>query len=107
MGITDVQDMGLHFLVKMEKHKTEYFNNVAGMAYDAFVVEELEKRKSKPNKFIYIFSVLSLLFKYKLQNALIKIHGSRKINGKFYTINVGICKYSGGGMSTGAACITF
>jgi len=98
IDLTEKQDVGVASFSKNGEHKTEYFNNVAGMAYDAFVVEELEKRKSKPNKFIYIFSVLSMLFRYKLQNALIKING-KEINGKFYTINVGICKYSGGGMS--------
>ncbi|MBK7095140.1 MAG: diacylglycerol kinase family lipid kinase [Saprospiraceae bacterium] len=95
---TDVQDMGLASFSKNGDYKLEYFNNVAGMAYDAFVVEQLEKRTGKPNKLIYIFSVLSLLFKYKLQKASVKFDNSEK-TGKFYTINVGICKYSGGGMS--------
>lgn len=92
------QDVGIASVSKNGEHLTEYFNKVAGMAYDAFVVEELEKRKSKPNKFIYIFSVLSMLFRYKLQIAQVKFPG-KKILKKFYTMNVGICKYSGGGMS--------
>ncbi|MGE5356884.1 MAG: diacylglycerol/lipid kinase family protein [Deltaproteobacteria bacterium] len=95
---TEKQDVGLANFSKDGKHRSEYFNNVAGMAYDAFVVEELEKRKSKPNKFIYIFSVLLMLFRYKLQKAKVNIEGN-EIRKKFYTINVGICKYSGGGMS--------
>lgn len=97
-GIIRNQDVGKASFKRNGEHLTEYFNNVAGMAYDAFVVEELEKRKSKPNKFIYIFSVLSMLFRYKLQKANVKI-GDKEIQKKFYTINVGICKYSGGGMS--------
>lgn len=97
-GIIKKQDVGIASFSRNGGHLTEYFNNVAGMAYDAFVVEELEKRKSKPNKFIYIFSVLSMLFRYKLQIAQVKFPG-KKIQKKFYTINVGICKYSGGGMS--------
>ena len=97
-GIIKKQDVGIASFSRNGEHLTEYFNNVAGMAYDAFVVEELEKRKSKPNKFIYIFSVLSMLFRYKLQIARVKFPG-KEIQKKFYTINVGICKYSGGGMS--------
>lgn len=97
-GIIKKQDVGIASFSRNGEHLTEYFNNVAGMAYDAFVVEELEKRKSKPNKFIYIFSVLSMLFRYKLQIAQVKFPG-KEIQKKFYTINVGICKYSGGGMS--------
>ncbi len=97
-NITSYQDIGKAIFHRKNEEITEYFNNVAGMAYDAFVVKKLEERKSKPNKFIYIFSVLSYLFKYKLQKATLVIDGNR-IQGKFYTINIGICKYSGGGMS--------
>ncbi len=97
-GKTDLQDVGIAHYHKNNKQKDEYFNNVAGMAYDAFVVKKLEQRKSKPNKFIYIFSVLSYLFQYKLQQAKVKLN-DKEFEDKFYTINVGICKYSGGGMS--------
>ena len=93
-----IQDIGIAFYISNEKEKIEYFNNVAGMAYDAFVVEKLEQRTSKPNKLVYIFYVLSYLFQYKLQNAIVEID-EKKLEGKFYTINIGICKYSGGGMS--------
>lgn len=92
------QDVGIAYFYKDGKEGKEYFNNVAGMAYDAFVVEQLEKRESKPNKLVYIFSVLSYLFKYKLQKAELIID-NKLYKGKFYTINIGICKYSGGGMS--------
>ncbi len=95
---TGYQDIGKAIFHRKNEEITEYFNNVAGMAYDAFVVKKLEERKSKPNKFVYILSVLSYLFKYKLQKATLVIDGNR-IQGKFYTINIGICKYSGGGMS--------
>jgi len=95
---TDLQDIGIAQYYKGNKKKTEYFNNVAGMAYDAFVVKKLEQRKSKPNKFIYILSVLSYLFQYKLQKAKVRLNDREFVN-KFYTINIGICKYSGGGMS--------
>lgn len=97
-GKTDLQDVGIAHYHKDNINKKEYFNNVAGMAYDAFVVKKLEQRKSKPNKFIYIFSVLSYLFQYKLQQAKVKLN-DKEFKDKFYTINVGICKYSGGGMS--------
>lgn len=92
------QDIGIANYFKNQKEEKQYFNNVAGLAYDAFVVKKLTQRKSKPNKFIYIFSVLSYLLQYKLQKAKLQID-NKTIEGKFYTINVGICKYSGGGMS--------
>lgn len=92
------QDIGVAYYYNNKTQKIQYFNNVAGLAYDAFVVKKLEQRKSKPNKFIYIFSVLSYLLQYKLQKAKLLID-NQKVEGKFYTINIGICKYSGGGMS--------
>ena len=95
---TDLQDIGIARFYKNNRQKTEYFNNVAGMAYDAFVVKKLEQRKNKPNKFIYIISVLSYLFQYKLQKAKV-IMDKKEFEDIFYTINIGICKYSGGGMS--------
>jgi len=95
---SSIQDIGIAEYTNKDKKEKQYFNNVAGMAYDAFVVKKLEQRKSKPNKFIYIFSVLSYLLQYKLQKAKLLID-NKKVDGKFYTINIGICKYSGGGMS--------
>jgi diacylglycerol kinase family enzyme len=92
------QDVGKALFIHGDNSKEEYFNNVAGMAYDAFVVEQLEKKVKKPNKLIYILSVLGYLFKYKLQKAEVNIDG-RLFRDKYYTINVGVCKYSGGGMS--------
>ena len=95
---TSFQDLGIAEFHVNNIPQKQYFNNVAGMAYDAFVVKKLEQKPRKPNKLIYIFSVLLYLFQYKLQKARLKID-NRSIEGKFYTINVGICKYSGGGMS--------
>lgn len=92
------QDIGKAVFLHKGEKREEYFNNVAGMAYDAFVVEQLEKKSTKPNKFIYILSVLGYLFRYKLQKAEVLIDG-RSYKDKYYTINVGVCKYSGGGMS--------
>lgn len=97
-GVVSFQDIGVASFISNNNPKTEYFNNVAGMAYDAYIVDKLEQRVKKPNKLIYIFSILKHLFKYKLQEATIRVNGEVS-EGKFYTINVGICKYSGGGMS--------
>jgi len=95
---TSFQDIGIAQYYKNDKKQTQFFNNVAGMAYDAFVVRKLEQRKRKPNKLIYIFSVFIYLLQYKLQRAKLNIQNN-EIESKFYTINIGICKYSGGGMS--------
>ncbi len=95
---TSFQEIGLAEYFKGTELKKEYFNNVAGMAYDAYVVHQLEKRTSKPNRFIYIFVVLLYLLRYKLKKSVIQ-WDDKEVTNKCYTINVGICKYSGGGMS--------
>ncbi len=79
--------------------QTRYFINVAGMAYDAFVVKYLENKKViKKSGSIYLMMILKCLFKYKKQKAKVVIDGVEYSN-RFYTINIGLCKYSGGGMS--------
>lgn len=78
--------------------RTRYFINVAGMAYDAFVVEQIEKAQVKAsNKFRYMFWILKLLFRFKLPQGTL-IFNDSQIREHFYTINAGICRYSGGGM---------
>ena len=79
--------------------KTRYFVNVVGLAYDAFVVKYMEEEKViKKSGGVYLMLILKCLFKYKKEKALVVIDG-RQYSGLFYTINIGICKYSGGGMS--------
>ena len=75
------------------------FNNVAGMAYDAFVANYVEskKRKSKVNALIYLFYIFRCIFMYRLQRSKIQYNG-KSLENRFYTINVGLCPYSGGGL---------
>lgn len=76
-----------------------YFINVAGMAYDAFVTRYAESRKHlASNPFFYYFMIMRCLFQYKLQRARVQIDDGDWIENEFYTINVGISRYSGGGM---------
>lgn len=93
-------DLGLVEYYNLKDQK-EYsvFNNVAGMSYDAFVANYVEskKKKSKVNGFIYLFYIFRCLFMYRLQESKIK-SGQRILEDAFYTINVGLCPYSGGGL---------
>lgn len=81
------------------KKESSVFNNVAGMAYDAFVADfvESKKKKSKVNSVIYLFYIFRCLFMYRLQWSKIK-YDDKELENKFYTINVGVCPYSGGGL---------
>lgn len=75
-----------------------YFMNVAGLAYDAFVVRATMKTESwLPPRLFYFWSVLRCLFQYTPQAGKLNFN-KKSISNKFYTINLGIGKYSGGGM---------
>lgn len=75
-----------------------YFVNVAGFAYDAHIVKKAEEYDhTKKKKILYFWLVIKELWGYKTPK--LKIHfDDIDLIDNYYTINVGICKYSGGGM---------
>ena len=97
-GKTTYQDAGLIHYFKDGEPQQRYFVNVAGLAYDGYIGKKSEERRyATRNKLFYLILVVSSLFEYTLQRAVVEGDG-RRIEGHFYTINLGICRYSGGGM---------
>ncbi len=97
-GHESQQDIGWVEYQHEGEVKKHYFANVAGLAYDAFVVHYVEAAKSRlANKLIYLWVVLRCLWKYQLQKARLLFKG-QVVEDFFYTINIGVCRYSGGGM---------
>jgi len=76
--------------------KTEYFSNVAGIGYDAFVVQKLKKLK-KLGSLSYTFAGLFGILKYRKSEFKILINNQIIQTNCLLTV-FGICKYSGGGM---------
>lgn len=97
IGKTTFQDAGLVQCFSQGKKVDRYFINVAGMAYDAFSVQLSEGKNWRFPKVQYLIHALRGLFKYKIHRAKL-IFDKQKVIDFFYIINVGICKYSGGGM---------
>ncbi len=94
------QDVGLVKFHKDGKLQERYFANVAGLAYDAYLVKSHTKTKSFfPSKITYLIQLLSSLISYKAQKATVRFN-DEYVRSQFYSINIGICKYSGGGMQT-------
>ncbi|KAF2956342.1 diacylglycerol kinase family protein [Marinitoga sp. 38H-ov] len=93
------QDVGKVIYYENNEKKERYFMNIAGMFFDAIVVKNtnISKDKNKSGAFSYLLNLLTTLFKYKYQKAEINING-KIIKEKIFTMAVGICKYSGGGM---------
>lgn len=97
-GNTQLQDIGKATFQTPNGQKERYFMNVAGLAYDAFIAQKMNERpRLGSNKLIYFYLVLRCLFQYQPQNTRIYFNGQVAQN-QYYTINIGICKYSGGGM---------
>lgn len=94
---TTFQDAGFISCSFNEKKVERYFINVAGMAYDAFGVQISEGKSWRFPKIQYLLNALLGLFKYKIHRAKL-IFDEQEVVDFFYTINVGVCKYSGGGM---------
>ncbi len=79
--------------------QSENFINVAGMAYDAYVADFIESKKKKMavGGIQYLWFIFRCLFGYQLQASTLQWEGKTE-RDYFYTINIGICPYSGGGL---------
>lgn len=73
-----------------------YFNNVAGIGYDGYVVNKLEKLK-KFGGIAYLLSGISGLLFYKKTNFKLEIN-NKTLKEKCLMTIFGLCKFSGGGM---------
>jgi YegS/Rv2252/BmrU family lipid kinase len=94
-----LQDVGKVSYFNNAKKEERYFVNVAGIGFDAIVVKKTndQKEKNKRGKLIYLYNIFTSLFSSGFSNATIIIDG-KKINSEVFSMNVGICKYNGGGM---------
>jgi len=97
---TFLQDVGKISYFKKETQLTRYFINIAGMGYDALVAKKtnLMKEKGKGGPLTYLFFVFAGLLQYKFIEAVIDVDGQQVFKGEIFSMNVGICKYNGGGM---------
>jgi len=75
------------------------FINIAGMGFGARVVERSNrmKDKGKSGPALYFYNIFLSLLRYKSKSAAIEIDGTTYMR-KVFSLNVGICKYNGGGM---------
>ncbi len=97
-GKTSYQDIGLVTYLTNGQQGRRYFMNVAGMAYDAVVAKASEDRQGfTSNQIMYLYLVMSCLRSFEPPRG--KVCFDDKIDeDNYYLVNVGICKYSGGGM---------
>ena len=97
---TFLQDTGKISYFRGDEPMNRYFINIAGMGYDALVANKtnLSKEKGKGGPMTYLFYVFTSLFQYRFIDAVIEVEGKQVFRGEIFSMNVGICRYSGGGM---------
>ena len=89
------QDLGKITFID-EQRDAIYFNNLAGVGFDGFVVSKVAKYKNL-GAIAYLIAALIGLFSYKNFKAEISVN-SNLIKTKVLMVVIGLCKYSGGGM---------
>jgi YegS/Rv2252/BmrU family lipid kinase len=94
-GILAKQDLGK--IVNQNSSKPPlYFNNLAGVGFDGFVVSKIEKLINI-GALSYLCGTVLSLFSFKNFYSKVSVN-SEEISGKTLMVLVGLCKYSGGGM---------
>jgi diacylglycerol kinase (ATP) len=106
-GYTSVQDVGVVKYQENNETRTNYFVNVAGMGFDAFVVMNTAQKKGKKtrSRFSYLYSLFRSLMRYTCVKSNIIVNGREVFNNYLFSFNVGIGKYNGGGMMQGPDAI--
>lgn len=93
------QDIG-HVVYHKENKYDHYFINNAGMGFDALVVKKTNVLKTKGvgGTITYLYSLVTGLFQYKTTHLLINIDDKVVIDDKIFSLCIGVCSYTGGGM---------
>lgn len=90
---TILQDIGV---LKTDDNKLAYFNNIAGLGYDGYIVNKLKSLKKFGEISYFLAGIYGLLF-YK-KSAFKIIFDDKEIETNCLMTIFGICKFSGGGM---------
>lgn len=97
---TVLQDVGKISYFNKEGQQLRYFMNIAGMGYDALVAKKtnLLKERGKGTPIAYMYYVFASLLQWQFIEAVIEVDNLQVFKGEIFSMNVGICKYNGGGM---------
>lgn len=95
-----LQDAGIVDYHNGDVKHSRYFINIAGIGFDALVAKKTNsrKQKGKSSPLSYLLALFSSLLKYNSCEAEIVAGPGNKVNTSLFSMNVGICRYNGGGM---------
>ena len=99
-GRSFLQDVGKVTYTESQYEQTRYLANVAGLGFDAYVIQIFNhlKMKGLKGKWLYLYSVLRGYFSSKPVGATIELDGKVIYNRLLFSLAVGICRYNGGGI---------
>ena len=99
-GGTFLQDVGKVTYTESKVEQSRYIANVAGLGFDADVIEIFNhlKHKGYKGKWLYIYSLLKGYLKLKPFGVRIEVDGKEVYHNLLFSIAVGVCKYNGGGI---------
>jgi diacylglycerol kinase family enzyme len=83
---------------KNGEQENRFFINVADLAYDGFVAKKAEAQGDRmSNRIFYLLLIFRCLFQFNIPKIRVTFDG-QTVEDFLYTVNVGICRYSGGGL---------
>lgn len=99
-GRSYLQDVGAVTYTESKVEQTRYMANVAGLGFDAYVIEIFNhlKLKGRKGKWLYLYSLLKGYFSAKPAGTTIEVDGKVIYNRLLFSLAVGVCRYNGGGI---------
>jgi YegS/Rv2252/BmrU family lipid kinase len=99
-GYTFLQDVAAVEYEESHYRQVRYMANVAGLGFDAYVIQIFNhlKLKGYKGKWLYIVSLLKGYISAKPAGATIEVDGKVIYNKLLFSLAVGICRYNGGGI---------
>ncbi len=99
-GNSFLQDVGKVTYTESKVEQTRYMANVAGLGFDAYVIQIFNhlKLKGYKGKWLYLYSLAKGFFSAKPVGATIEVDGEVIYSRLLFSLAVGICRYNGGGI---------
>ena len=99
-GHSYLQDVGAVTYTESKVEQTRYMANVAGLGFDAYVIQIFNhlKLKGRKGNWLYLYSLLKGYFSAKPAGTTIEVDGKVIYNKLLFSLAVGICRYNGGGI---------
>ena len=99
-GYSFLQDVGKVTYTESKVEQTRYMANVAGLGFDAYVIQIFNhlKLKGYKGKWLYLYSLIRGFFSAKPAGATIEVDSEVIYNKLLFSLAVGICRYNGGGI---------